>query len=78
MSNYYKPNQDNARSVNIIGRRGVKNERKPVNNTERVTPPKPIPQPIPQPIKKANPLADHLSINMDSKLPKPTTESENK
>lgn len=63
MSSYYKPKpeHDNTRSVNIVGRRGVKNERKPVNNTERVTPPKPIPQPI----KKANPLADHLSIDLD-------------
>jgi len=57
MSNYYKPN--NSRPVNIIDKRNVNNERKPVNNTERVTPAKPIPQPI----KKPNPLADHLSIN---------------
>ena len=63
MSNYYKPNKDNTRSVNIVGQRQVKNERKPSNNTERVTPPKPIPQPI----KKAKGLADHLSINMESK-----------
>jgi len=60
MSNYYKPNKENnTRSVNIIGQRQVKNERKPSNNTERVTPAKPIPQPI----KKAEGLANILSIN---------------
>jgi len=59
MSNYYKSNKDNTRSVNIVGQRQVKNERKPSNNTERVTPAKPIPQPI----KKAEGLANILSIN---------------
>ena len=60
VSNYYKPNKENnTRSVNIIGQRQVKNERKPSNNTERVTPAKPIPQPI----KKAEGLANILSIN---------------
>lgn len=59
MSNYYKPNKDNTRSVNIVGQRQVKNERKPINNTERVTPAKPIPQPI----KKAEGLANILSLN---------------
>lgn len=59
VSNYYKPNKDNTRSVNIVGQRQVKNERKPINNTERVTPAKPIPQPI----KKSEGLAKILSIN---------------
>ena len=59
MSNYYKSNKDNTRSVNIVGQRQVKNERKPSNNTERVTPAKPIPQPI----KKSEGLANILGIN---------------
>ena len=72
MSNYYKPNKDNTRSVNIVGQRQVKNERKPINNTERVTPAKPIPQPI----KKAEGLANILSLN-DEVFPLNKTPMEN-